>query len=140
MIEQFSKENRWLSNFAPVEIVHEGITYPSVEHFYVAMKTDDIPTRERIAELETAGQAKKVGRLFDLPEDWDENKLVYMRLALEQKYNQEPYKQLLIDTGDQEIVEGNYWGDVFWGVDLKTKVGENNLGKMIMEIREELKL
>ena len=58
MIKQFSKENRWLSNFSPATIVHEGITYPSVEHFYVAMKTPDPKIREQIAALKTAGQAK----------------------------------------------------------------------------------
>lgn len=142
MIKQFSKENRWLSNFSPATIVHEGITYPSVEHFYVAMKTPNLEFRERIAKLETAGQAKKIGRAIEetdgLPKNWYEDKLIHMRFALEQKYNQEPYKQQLIDTGDQTIIEGNTWGDVFWGVDLKTDEGKNNLGEMIMEIREEL--
>ena len=143
MIKQFSKENRWLSNFSPATIVHEGITYPSVEHFYVAMKSADIEIREQIAKLETAGQAKRIGREIEvtagLPPNWYEDKLVHMRFALEQKYNQEPYKQQLIDTGGQTIIEGNTWGDEFWGVNLRTDEGKNNLGIMIMEIRDELK-
>jgi ribA/ribD-fused uncharacterized protein len=143
MIKQFSKENRWLSNFSPATIIHEGITYPSVEHFYVAMKSADKGIREQIAALDTAGQAKRVGREIEkttgLPKDWHTEKLVHMRFALEQKYNQGPYKQQLIDTGGQTIIEGNTWGDEFWGVNLKTDEGENNLGIMIMEIRENLK-
>ena len=37
-----------------------------------------------------------------------------------------------------EIIEGNYWHDTFWGVDEETGVGENNLGKILMEVRANL--
>jgi predicted NAD-dependent protein-ADP-ribosyltransferase YbiA (DUF1768 family) len=53
-------------------------------------------------------------------------------------------ESLLLKTGDLELIEGNTWNDKFWGVDLKTGKGENNLGKILMEVRtqlrEELKL
>jgi predicted NAD-dependent protein-ADP-ribosyltransferase YbiA (DUF1768 family) len=44
---------------------------------------------------------------------------------------------MLIDTGDQELIEGNWWGDVIWGV--CNGKGENHLGKILMEVRKELK-
>ena len=47
-------------------------------------------------------------------------------------------RQALIDTGDQELIEGNWWGDRFWGVDLKTNQGQNHLGMLLMKIRSEL--
>jgi len=49
-------------------------------------------------------------------------------------------RTLLKETGNQNIQEGNYWGDDYWGVDLKQNpnVGENHLGRLIMKIREEL--
>ena len=55
-------------------------------------------------------------------------------------FNQEPFRTKLINTLDENIVEGNWWGDVFWGVNLKVdpNVGENHLGRLIMEIRKEL--
>lgn len=71
--------------------------------------------------------------------NWDSIKVSVMRDCLNQKFRQEPYKTLLIETGDVFIQEGNFWGDTFWGVDLKSKTGENHLGKLIMAIRDELK-
>lgn len=40
-------------------------------------------------------------------------------------------------TGDVELVEGNWWGDRFWGV--CDGVGENRLGRCLMEVRKELR-
>lgn len=55
-----------------------------------------------------------------------------------QKFRQEPYRTLLIETCDVFIQKGNYWGDTFGGVDLNTKTADNRLGEMIMEIRKQL--
>ena len=41
MIDKFEGRWRFLSNFYPCKIEHQGITYPSVENFYVAMKVND---------------------------------------------------------------------------------------------------
>lgn len=62
-----------------------------------------------------------------------------MRELLVLKFSQNPFKQLLLNTGNLYIQEGNKWGDTFWGVDLRTNVGENNLGKLIMSVQEDLK-
>lgn len=71
--------------------------------------------------------------------NWDEKKLSVMRYCLNQKFNQEPYKSKLLQTDNEFIQEGNTWEDTFWGVCLKTGKGENNLGKMVMDIRNELR-
>ena len=55
------------------------------------------------------------------------------------KQNDDLMRMLLIDTGNEELVEGNYWGDSFWGVDLKTNEGENHLGIILMELRDEFR-
>jgi predicted NAD-dependent protein-ADP-ribosyltransferase YbiA (DUF1768 family) len=44
----------------------------------------------------------------------------------------------LLSTGDIVLEEGNTWGDEYWGINLKTGKGKNNLGKLIMQIREEI--
>jgi predicted NAD-dependent protein-ADP-ribosyltransferase YbiA (DUF1768 family) len=62
-----------------------------------------------------------------------------MKKLLIQKYNQEPYKTKLINTGDLYIREGNYWNDTYWGFYLKTQTGQNMLGILIMEIRNNIK-
>ena len=61
-----------------------------------------------------------------------------MKLCLEQKFTDPTYKKLLLNTGDLYIQEGNYWGDKFWGICLKTNTGQNILGHLIMNIRTRL--
>ena len=45
-------------------------------------------------------------------------------------------RSLLVATGDRELIEGNTWGDTFWGVDKNTGQGENHLGRILMELRD----
>ena len=63
-----------------------------------------------------------------------------MLYAQRKKYSREPFKSKLLLTCDAHLEEGNWWFDLFWGVDIKTREGENNLGKIIMKVRNELKL
>lgn len=136
MIVSFSGAHRWLSNFAPVEVVLDGEVYPTVEHAYVAAKTLDLGVRAAVRALKTPGEAKRFGRTFKLRPDWDDVKLEVMESLLRQKFLQLPYRQLLIETGDTPIVEGNTWGDTFWGV--CRGIGHNHLGELLMTIRAEL--
>ena len=53
------------------------------------------------------------------------------------KFNIPELKQKLLETGNTELVEGNTWGDTFWGV--YNVEGENILGRLLMKVREELK-
>ena len=86
-----------------------------------------------------ADKAKKVGRHVDLRPDWEEVKVGIMEEIVRAKFTQnETMKQKLISTARARLVEGNYWHDVFWGVDLKTGEGENHLGKILMKVRAEL--
>lgn len=55
------------------------------------------------------------------------------------KGGSEELREMLIATGERELVEGNVWNDTFWGVSLRTGKGQNQLGKILMEVREELK-
>ena len=49
----------------------------------------------------------------------------------------EDLRKRLINTGDEELIEGNTWGDKIWG---KVKgEGQNNLGKILMRVRKELR-
>jgi hypothetical protein len=106
----------------------------------MAAKSNDERWRETCATGNLApGQIKRLSRGVVLRPDWESYKLEAMGEALRIKFNQEPYKSLLINTGELHIQEGNYWNDRFWGVCLKTGLGENHLGKLIMEIRKEIK-
>ncbi len=137
MIKEFQGAYRFLSNFTKVPIVFEGILYPSVEHAYVAAKSTDVNMRELIAKIEKPGEVKRFGRKLALRADWEVVKLGIMEDLVRQKFtNNETLKKLLLNTGSQDIEEGNYWNDTFWGV-CRGK-GENHLGKIIMKVRDEL--
>lgn len=93
---------------------------------------------EAIAFAKTPGDSKKAGQVCRLREDWEEVKIQTMREILEIKFSDPELKQLLLDTDDAELIEGNHWGDKIWGVDSKTGEGENNLDKLLMELRTKL--
>jgi len=147
-IESFHGEHRWLSNFWPCEIEYEGIDYPSTEHAFQAAKTLDETERlqfsvdnvGRVGELGplTAGQAKAAGKKVSLRSDWQEVKFNVMREVIAKKFtkdNELGFK--LLATWDDELIEGNTWNDTIWGV--CNGVGDNMLGKILMERREELR-
>lgn len=140
-ITEFNGSYRFLSNFWPVEIVFEGTQYPSTEHAFQAAKTLNNIERREIAGARTADQAKRMGRNIRLRPDWENVKLQVMYRILKNKFNpkgtdaQRELAQHLDGTGNLELIEGNYWGDTFWGV-CRGK-GANHLGKLLMQIREE---
>ncbi len=136
MIDQFKGKYRFLSNFFPALCNYEGIVYPTVEHAYQAAKTTDVYSREVIAGALTAQEAKALGKSVVMREDWDQVKLQVMEDLLRLKFSNREVANLLRLTGSEELVEGNWWGDRFWGV--CGGKGENHLGKLLMKIRTEL--
>lgn len=138
MITRFKDEYRWLSNFAEVSVEWEGSVYSSVENAYQAAKSMDESWRVYCATENRPGKVKKASRRISVREDWEEVKIGVMKALLEQKFSKEPYMSLLIETGNTYIIEGNNWGDTFWGVDLTTGEGYNVLGNLIMDIRRVL--
>ena len=137
MINSFSGDHRFLSNFYPVEVVLDGVTYPSVEHAYQAAKTLDLEKRKEFLALSPGG-AKRLGQRLEIRQDWSDVKLSVMTRLNEQKYMQPDLRKKLCDTYPQEIVEGNTWGDTFSGV--CNGKGSNHLGKILMAIRMQILL
>jgi len=139
-INEFRGKYKFLSNFYPSQVTYEGTIYPTVEHAYQASKSLDSNFRGKILLCETPTQAKKLGKLVALREGWNNNRyyIMYKLVYRKFKYNPELAKQLL-DTGDAILEEGNKWGDTYWGIDLRTGQGENNLGKILMYVRDRLK-
>ena len=142
-ITSFTKENRWLSNFHEVEVMFEGYTYASTEHAYQAAKTLDLEERELFRKPGLRpGEAKKMGTVLALRDDWDEVRFDIMRDLNEQKYQTPDLKEKLLATGDRDLIEGNNWHDCFWGsciCDNCDGKGQNNLGKILMAIRDDLR-
>lgn len=71
VIDSFSGQYRFLSNFYPSVIDYEGFEYPTVEHAFQAAKTYDLNERRRIAASATPGDAKRRGRKVKLRDDWE---------------------------------------------------------------------
>jgi ribA/ribD-fused uncharacterized protein len=118
-----------------------GRSYASVEHAYMSAKSDDPMWKDYCANPNiSASDAKREGKKVQLVPDWELIKFSVMKDCLRAKFLQEQFKIKLIATGNQNIQEGNWWGDRVWGVDLKENpnVGENHLGRLLMKIREEL--
>lgn len=138
MIRKFKGKHRFLSNFWSVEIEYKGKVYPTLEHAYQAAKTLEESWRERIRGAESAGKAKKLGRRAPQREDWETLKIPVMRTLLQLKFAPDTaLARQLLDTGREELVEGNTWGDKFWGV--CNGEGQNKLGELLMEVRDDLK-
>lgn len=136
-IDTFSGGHRFLSNFYPAVVHYEGLAYPSVEHAYQAAKTLDESLRHPFMTM-TSGQAKKAGKLLVMRPDWELVKLSIMEALVREKFTVHVgLQELLLATGSAELIEGNWWGDVFWGV-CRGK-GENHLGELLMKIRQDIR-
>ena len=131
MIDNFRGEYYFLSNFYNAPVEYEGILYTNNEAAFQSAKLKNKNLRTNyiyngmkynFATLDPS-TAKKFGRHLNLRSDWEEVKFDIM------------YELLL--TGNEELVEGNTWGDRIWGK--CNGKGQNNLGKILMRVREELR-
>ena len=134
-VKYFIDEYSFLSNFYEAFIAYEGIRWKTSEHAYQAMKSLDHEERLWVASLDTPGQAKRAGRHILLRSDWEEVKEEIMLNILKAKFDQNAdIRQKLIETYPLRLIEGNNWGDTFWGVD-DHKGGLNKLGEQLMHLR-----
>lgn len=142
MIAMFDGKHAFLSNFASSPFTSDGITFPTVEHWFQAYKTQD-PTEFRcIAAADTPGKAKRMGRQVTLRSDWEEIKVDVMRAGLRKKFAIPSLRAKLLATGDEELMEGNTWHDNTWGNCVCQKCqnipGRNMLGMLLMELCQEI--
>ena len=86
----------------------------------------------------TPAQSKLFGSKIILNSDWDDKRLLVMYEINKLKYKIPELRKLLLDTGNDLLIEGNWWNDKFWGVCLKTNKGDNFLGEILMSIRKEI--
>lgn len=133
-IDSFSGDYKFLSNFYEHPVTLSGIAYRCAEGAFQAQK--DPSRAEQFKDL-SGKDAKHLGRQVHLNEHWDQIRLCVMDDVLHAKFEDPELRQKLLDTGDAELIEGNTWGDRYWGVCDGT--GENNLGRLLMELRKELR-
>ena len=137
---------------APIQV--EGMTFPTVEHYFQwakAKQFGDAGAQAKILKTSSPKTAKAVGKKvtpFDGPQ-WDERKDQVMRTGVKAKLMQHPeILKKLRDTGDRLIGEADprskYWGigtsaDTSFAKNPERWKGQNKLGKILMELRTELK-
>ena len=142
MIDSFDGEFAFLSNFYEHPIQYNGIVYPTNEHFFQAMKSLKEDERKMIAAAPTPGKAKRLGRAITLRADWETVKYDIMLLGLRLKFCDKELREKLHKTGDEMLIEGNYWHDNTWG-DCSCNAcsrtpGRNMLGRLLMQVRNEI--
>lgn len=128
-----------LSNFSDHPVYFDKLIWKTVEHYYQASKFNNKIIKEKIRQAESPVVAKDISQYYSLEivPDWGFNKIAVMDKSVTGKFNQHPELQkVLISTGDKNIIELSP-DDLFWG-DPGDGSGENNLGKILMKLREEL--
>lgn len=132
----FRKEFWFLSNMYPCEIRVNGLVFTCAEACFQSFKTTDLEARKAFQGID-GFQAKKLGRKVQLRSDWNKIRLDVMEAVVKAKFRQHPdlfYKLLVVDD---VIVEDNTWNDTFWGK--CNGKGYNNLGRILMKVRAELR-
>lgn len=141
MINRFTGQYAFLSNFHPCTISFEKKLYKTVEHALQASRTTDPARREFIRKLPAPGKAKHFGDTLPLDPAWEDQKLKIMEQLLQQKFENPFLKPLLIATAPEELVFENTWHDHFWGICVCKRCvrkGLNHLGRQLEALRDSL--
>ncbi len=134
------KKDGYLSNFYQLinPIIDEfGNQYWNSEGYYMALRTNDLEIKSKIALMSKNGgmSSRNARNLYKLEQD-ESNRVEYMRKAVYAKFdNNTDIKEKLLKISG-EIMEKNYWNDTLFGVNDKTLKGANILGKLLMEYRD----
>lgn len=132
-------ENGCFSNFAAYPFALGGKVWPTAEHYFQAQKFAGTEHEEAIRQVRSPMVAARMGRSRQRPlrADWERVKDKVMLAGLRAKFAQHAnIRAVLVGTGDALLVErtrkDRYWGDGGDGS------GRNMLGKLLMQVREEL--
>lgn len=137
MINEFRGRYFFLSNFYDAPVMYDGFLFNNNESAFQSAKVIDKHKRDQFCNLD-ASTAKRKGRHVLLRHDWEDVKDQIMYDVVRDKFTRnEILRQKLLDTKDEELQEGNTWGDIYWGV--CNGRGKNKLGKILMRVREELR-
>lgn len=127
------------SNFALYEVVIDGKTWMTSEHYYQSQKYTDSELQEWVRSAPTPMEAALRGRAPAKPKrpDWEQIKDEAMERAVRDKFQRHPeLAKLLTSTGEAQLFEHTK-NDCYWG-DCGDRSGKNKLGKLLERIRAEL--
>jgi ribA/ribD-fused uncharacterized protein len=128
------------SNFSAHAFELDGQWWPTSEHYFQAHKFLDPEHTEAVRVAKSPMDAANMGRSRSRPvrPDWESVKDDVMRRAVLAKFESHPHiRQILLDTGDEAIVEAAP-NDRYWGAGADGS-GLNRLGEILMEVRSQLR-
>lgn len=137
--------------FIPIEKVEyyqkfflfDNCWYPATENLYQALKNRFVAGRydfRYINPFASKARGKAIMK-SDVRFGWSSDRLIAMELVIDLKFSQHPNLiERLIQVPDEEIVEWNTWGDIFWGKCIKTQRGTDHLGRILREKKQQLLL
>ena len=118
----------------------EGVEWPSVEHYYQAMKFEDPEYQQRIRQADHPRKARKLGRsrLKKRRKDWRQIKTTVMTRGVYSKCRTYPeIARALLATGSKTLIENSNY-DYFWGCG-RDRRGANRYGEILMNVRSKLR-
>lgn len=118
----------------------EGRYWPSVEHYFQAMKFEDSAEQEKVRLAKHPAKARRLGRsrLRKLRKDWSKLRRVVMTRAVYTKCRTHPeVAEALLSTGDVALFENSQY-DYYWGCG-RDRRGHNTYGKVLMDVRGKLR-
>jgi predicted NAD-dependent protein-ADP-ribosyltransferase YbiA (DUF1768 family) len=136
MIDKF--EGRWyfLNKNFKCSIEYQGIEYPTVYQFMVAMKLEGnqfingvyftpVDLREMISRTDIK-TASLLENKIKVRKNWEEKRYDFMRIGIEEKFKSQNILDMLLLTEDKVIIDNDFDDDNF-------------VGKLIMDIRKKIK-
>jgi len=147
-------EYRFLSNMSEYRIDVDGVSYPTVVHYYQAMKAKefkDDEIYEKILKAKTAKASKALGKKVKgfVQEVWDAKRDEVMKTGVRAKFVQHPELNKKLQETDERMIGLANAREKYWGIGTsetseKSKhpekwPGQNKLGKLLMELRTEFK-
>ncbi len=129
-----------LSSYSHHAFQLDDAEWPSVAHYFHAMKFEDKAYREKIRQAKHPKKAKQLGRsrLKKIRKDWKKVKTTVMTRAVYIKCRTHAdVAEALLETGDRMLVENNSY-DYYWGCG-RDRRGENHYGKVLMNVRNKLR-
>ena len=150
-VGSFSGDKAFLSNMSRCLIIFDesndprfpadGLTYPSSENLYHALKCIHIEDRKKFTTCSPFESKKLSRKMMGIRPDWDDVRVDAMKLVIDLKFRTRLLIQNLVSIPGP-IEELNNWGDKFWGKCLNHKTGkyegQDNLGIILTNKRNQL--
>lgn len=126
-------QGTFLSNFYESKVLYNDILFRNAEGAFQASKCA-VPIDRKMFRNSSGFNAKRLGKMVTLRKDWLDVRVENMFDIVTAKFEQNPdLMKMLVATRDEEIIEGNYWNDTFWGK--CNGEGANHLGIILMIVR-----